>query len=312
MKDGRIPGRQAWEARGFWPAHRFLVLRRAAQLGFLALFLSGPILGVWITRGTLASSLTLDVLPLTDPLIVLQSLAAGHWPEATALAGAGIVLAGYLLLGGRSYCAWVCPINPVADFAAWLRRRLGIRKGWTPRRGMRRYLLAAILVVAAATGTIAWELVNPVTTFHRALVYGLATGAASVAVIFLFDLFVARHGWCGSLCPVGAFYGLVGEVTLLRVSAAGRDRCDDCLDCYAVCPEPHVLVPALKGGGGPIVVSGDCTTCGRCIDVCPHSVFRLTHRFDRRTAAVPRAETSNGGPTVIATASPQLIEGDTP
>jgi ferredoxin-type protein NapH len=83
--------------------------------------------------------------------------------------------------------------------------------------------------------------------------------------IFLFDLLVAKHGWCGHLCPVGAFYGQIGKVALLRVAADNRAACDDCMDCFAVCPEPHVISPALRGertGTGPVIASGDCTLCG--------------------------------------------------
>ena len=46
-----------------------------------------------------------------------------------------------------------------------------------------------------------------------------------------------------------------------------------------VCPEPQVITPALKGSGTPVITSGDCTNCGRCIDVCPDDVFRFSHRF---------------------------------
>jgi ferredoxin-type protein NapH len=285
------PGRDAAARHGWWTAHRFLLLRRATQLGFLAIFLAGPLLGVWIVKGTYASSLTLEVLPLTDPLIVLQSIVAGHMPETTALTGAATVLAAYLLLGGRTFCSWACPINPVTDLAAYLRRRLDVDKGWgTMGRATRWWVLGFVLAASAATGTIAWELVNPITTLWRAMLYGVGLGAAGVVAIFAFDLVVVRHGWCGHLCPVGAFYGLLGKVTPLRVAAPGRARCNDCLECFTVCPEQHVIAPALRGekiGRGPVIASGDCTVCGRCIDVCPERVFRLTHRFDRRLDAGP-------------------------
>lgn len=280
----RIPGQEAWRRHGWWTAHRYLVLRRAAQLSFLGLFLSGPLFGVWIAKGTLASSLTLGVLPLTDPFVFAQSLVARHWPETTALIGAAIVLVAYLALGGRTYCSWVCPVNPLADAAAWLRRRLGMDKGWVIKRETRWFVLAMVLIVSAVTGTIAWELINPITAIYRAALFGALFGLLPVLAIFLFDLLVARDGWCGHLCPVGAAYGLLGKATLLRVAARGRERCDDCLDCFAVCPENHVIAPALRGHGGasPVILSGDCTACARCIDVCPEGVFNLTHRFDGR------------------------------
>ena len=276
-----VPRTVVDERRG-WRAYRYLLLRRASQLAVLALFLAGPWFGVWLVEGNLASSLTLEVLPLTDPLLLLQHLATGQLPQAAAFVGAGIVLVFYLLVGGRVFCAWVCPVNIVTDAAAWLRARLGLKGGANISPRFRYWLLGAVLLVAAVTGSIAWELVNPVTLVFRGLVFGMGLAWGVVAAIFLLDLFVSRRAWCGHLCPVGAFYGLLGRASLLRVSASRRESCDDCMDCYAVCPEPQVIRPALKGaaeGAGPIIASGDCTNCARCIDVCPQDVFCFSTRF---------------------------------
>lgn len=285
MASPRNPGRESRDVRGLWASHRWLVLRRCVQLGVLAAFATGPWIGLWIVKGTLASSMTFDVLPLTDPLMLLQGFVAGHRPEVLSLVGAAIVTVFYALFGGRIYCSWVCPVEPVTALAAWIRRRLGIEKGWQPKPALRLWILGGVLVAGAATGTVVWELVNPITGLYRAILFGAYAGFAGIGAIFLFDLLVARHGWCGHLCPVGAFYGLIGAGGMLRISAAGRARCDDCMDCYAVCPEPHVIAPALGGrrtGAAPLILSADCTACGRCADVCPKTVFRFAHRFDAR------------------------------
>lgn len=280
----RSPVHASVPARGWWPAHRFLVLRRLSQSSVLALFLAGPWAGVWIAKGNLSSSLTLVVLPLTDPFLLAQTLAAGHWPAFTAWLGAAIVILFYACVGGRVFCAWVCPLNAVTDSAAWLRRRFKITTGRAPRRGLRQALLAAVLVAAAVTGQAAWESVNPVSLTQRALIFGgsLAWGAA--AAVFLFDLLLAPRGWCGHVCPMGAAYALIGRRSLLRVSARHASRCDDCADCYAVCPEPQVIALHLKGkaGAGPVITEPDCTNCGRCIDACAPGVLAFTHRFDSR------------------------------
>ncbi len=83
---------------------------------------------------------------------------------------------------------------------------------------------------------------------------------------------------------MGAMYALIGHKPLLRVAATNASRCNDCADCYAVCPEPRVIPIALKGKGGasPVITDRACTNCGRCIDVCAPDVFRFTHRFDLR------------------------------
>ena len=69
---------------------------------------------------------------------------------------------------------------------------------------------------------------------------------------------------------------------MVRVSAARRDACTDCGACFNICPEPHVIVPALKGQGSPLILSGDCQNCGGCIDSCPVSVFRMSSRAHGR------------------------------
>lgn len=275
-------GAEAVAAKGRWQASKWLVRRRASQVFFLTLFIAGPWFGWWIVKGSLSSSRTLDVLPLTDPYVLLQSLAAGHVAETTALVGALIVLGAYLLVGGRTYCSWVCPVNIVTDAAQWSRRRLGLGLGARLRRDTRYLILAATLLVSFVTGVVAWELVNPVTLLHRGILFGMGIGWLAIAAIFIFDLLVANHGWCGHLCPVGAFYSLPGQVSPLRVTAARRDQCNDCMDCIAVCPEPQVIPPALKGERrqlGPVITSGACTNCGRCIDVCSKDVFEFGTRY---------------------------------
>ena len=72
------PGKEAVLQKGWLAANRWLILRRLTQAGFLMLFLIGPWYGIWIVKGNLASSLTLDILPLSDPFITLQMLFTGH------------------------------------------------------------------------------------------------------------------------------------------------------------------------------------------------------------------------------------------
>ena len=279
------PGAEAVRVKGWFGAHRWLLLRRISQLTVLALFLSGPWFGVWIAKGNLVSSLTLGVLPLTDPYLFVQSLAAGFMPAATALIGAAIVVAFYALFGGRLYCAWVCPVNAVTDAAAWLRRRLGLKSGRVPDANTRYWVLAGSLLAAAATSSLVWEAVNPVSIVQRSLIFGLGGSLSVVFAIFAYDFLVAARGWCGHLCPMGAFYGLLGQKSLLRVTADQRGACNDCMDCFTVCPEPQVIRPALKKAGqdSPLILDRDCTNCGRCIDVCGRNVFHFTHRFDQRS-----------------------------
>ncbi len=278
-----LPGSAVAE-KGWWRAHRYLLLRRFSQLAVLGLFLLGPLAGIWIIKGNLSGSLLLDVVPFTDPFVFLQVLATRHWPETSAIIGAGVVVAVYALLGGRVFCSWVCPVNAVTDGAGWLRRKLNMTGGRAPDASLRYWLIGAVLLACAVTGSAVWEFVNPVSMTQRAIIFGGSVAWGAAAGVFLFDLLVAPRGWCGHVCPVGATYALIGRKSLLRISARHASQCNDCADCYAVCPEPQVILPALKGkgGAGPVITDSACTNCGRCIDVCGPDVFVFTHRFDTR------------------------------
>ncbi len=280
----KIVGHEALVAKGWWKAHQWLVLRRLSQLVIFGAFLLGPLAGVWIVKGNLSSSLTLGVLPLTDPFVLLQVLASRHWPEASALIGAAIVIAFYALVGGRVFCAWVCPVNVVTDAASWTRRRLNISSGRAPHPQLRYWLIGSVLAACAVTGVTVWEWVNPVSLLQRALIFGGTMAWGAALAIFIFDLLIAPRGWCGHVCPVGAMYSVIGKHSLLRVSAAHSSRCNDCADCYAVCPEPQIIPIALKGknGASPVILDEACTNCGRCIDVCGPDVFSYTHRYNSK------------------------------
>jgi ferredoxin-type protein NapH len=286
MKEFRRPGVEAAGSKGWLLANKWLLARRSSQLSILALFLLGPWFGIWIVKGNLSSSLVLEVLPLTDPYILLQSLLAGHAPEATAITGALIVLVFYLLVAGRVYCSWVCPVNIVTDAAHWLRERLGIVGASRISRNTRYWVLGATSLLALLTGSLVWELLNPVSMLHRGLIFGMGLAWSLIAAVFLLDFLVSRRAWCGHLCPMGAFYSLLATRSLLRVRAEYREQCNDCMDCFVVCPEPQVIRPALKGaekGIGPVISSPNCTNCGRCIDVCSKDVFRFGSRFNNRS-----------------------------
>ncbi|MGO2303399.1 MAG: quinol dehydrogenase ferredoxin subunit NapH [Providencia sp.] len=273
-------GREALAKKGWWQSHKWLVLRRISQLLVLVMFLSGPWFGVWILHGNYSSSILLDVVPLTDPLITLESLASGYLPGISALIGAALVFAVYALLGKRFFCSWVCPVNPITDAAAWLRRKFELNQSATIPRNIRYVLLGVILIGSAITGTLLWEWLNPVSLMGRSLIFGFGSGALVLVALFLFDLLVVEHGWCGHICPLGALYGVTGCKGALAVTAERKENCNRCMDCFHVCPEPHVLrLPVLDKQAPALISDMDCITCGRCIDVCAEDVFKITLRW---------------------------------
>ncbi|EPE2695195.1 quinol dehydrogenase ferredoxin subunit NapH [Vibrio alginolyticus] len=269
-------GKEALEKLGWWRAHRFLILRRLCQFTIIALFMAGPTLG--ILTGNLSSSMLLDTVPLSDPLIVLQALATGHVLEFNALLGVVIVVVFYAILAPRAFCAWVCPLNIVTDLAAWLRRKLNIKASYRWSPVIRYWLIPVLMLGSALSGAILWTWLDPVAALHRGLVFGMGAGWVLIALVFVLDLLLVEHGWCGHLCPLGATYGVIGRKSLLRVTAVRREDCTKCMDCFYVCPEPEVLRQPLKEGDRR-VMDQNCISCGRCLDVCPEHVFEFKNRL---------------------------------
>ncbi|EGQ7687776.1 TPA: quinol dehydrogenase ferredoxin subunit NapH [Vibrio parahaemolyticus] len=270
-------GKEAVEKLGWWRAHRFLILRRLCQLTIIALFMAGPTLGV--LTGNLSSSMLFDTVPLSDPLIVLQALATGHIPEFNALLGVVIVVVFYAILAPRAFCAWVCPLNIVTDLAAWLRRKFNIKASYRWSPAIRYWLIPVLMLGSALSGAILWTWLDPVAALHRGLVFGMGAGWVLIALVFVLDLLLVEHGWCGHLCPLGAAYGVIGRKSLLRVTAVRREDCTKCMDCFYVCPEPEVLRQPLKEGDRR-VMDQNCISCGRCLDVCPEHVFEFKNRLN--------------------------------
>jgi len=255
---------------------RFIIYRRIVQMGTLLLFFGSAHWGWTVANepvliGNLSASTLLGSIPLADPFAVLQIFLTQHVLETEVIIGAGIILLIYTLLGGRTWCSWVCPINMVADLSAWLRRRLQIKDRIILSRNVRYTVLALSLILSAITGVAAFEWVSPISMFHRELIFGIGMGLMAVIGVFIFDLLVLRDGWCGHLCPLGAFYALIGKIAPVRI-LFDSPSCTHCGECARVCPEPQVmnLIKATEAG---MIASGECTNCGRCITVCPEETL---------------------------------------
>lgn len=272
-------GKAAIQNLGWWKAHRFLILRRVSQLTIIALFMAGPTWGVF--KGNLSSSTLFDVIPFTDPLLLLQTIAAGHLPEFTAILGALIVVALYAVIAPRAFCAWICPLNIVTDLAAWLRRKLNLKASYSWPKSLRYWLIPVLLIGSAISGSALWVWIDPVSALHRGLIFGMGAGWMLIVLVFLLDLLLVEHGWCGHLCPLGATYGIIGKQSIMRVTATDRNACTKCMDCFNVCPEPQVLREPLKDGDIR-VMDQDCISCGRCIDVCSEKVFEFKTRYSKQ------------------------------
>ncbi len=273
------------DMRGKLAVWRYLILRRISQITILVLFFGTlhwgwSVAGQPVLAGNLSGSELLGIVPMADPFAVLQILLTGVLPKTEILIGALVIVALYGLIAGRAFCAWVCPLNMVTDLASWLRRRSSLKNALQLPRSTRYIVLTAALVLSALTGVAAFEWVSPISMLHRELIYGVGMGWMAVLGVFMLDLFVVKHGWCGHLCPLGAFYALLGRRTAQLTVRLDADSCTHCAECASVCPEPQVLnlKQATQTGA---VKAGECTNCGRCVPLCPEGSLAFTWRWQR-------------------------------
>ena len=248
--------------------YKYLILRRIMQVGILACFIFGA--KVFVV-GDLSSALWFSTIPLSDPYAVLQLLCAGVLVSFGALSssviiGALIAIAFYALFAGRAFCAWVCPVNLITDFAALVRRKLEFKESkFHLPRNTRYVVLGLSLVLSFILATPAFESVSYIGIIQRGIIFGTLSWLMVAFIIFVVDTFLSPKATCSHFCPLGAFYALISGFALLKVRY-DFSKCSKCFNCVGICPEKQVLF--MVGKQSDIVDSGECIRCGRCIEIC--------------------------------------------
>lgn len=227
-----------------------------------------------VIKGTTWSG-TLFGLRLSDPLAVAGQSAAAlelHWPFVlTAL----IPILVTIVLG-RIFCGWICPATFLyelnTNLAAWL-HKAGLPTGRLRFDKRFKYLvLITGLVLSAITGSVLVATIYPPAIIGREVYFAIALGGFGAGSVFfvitlLFDILVARRGFCRYLCPGGALYSLLGRFRLIRIKRDVK-TCNDCAKCNAICE--FGLNPMRDDFGQ------ECNNCTACIAICPTDALLFT------------------------------------
>lgn len=266
------------------PSIRFY--RWLSVIGIHLLFVLSYYYDVQMIEGTLTGSRFLG-FHLIDPFVTIEVFAAYNHIPINLIIGTGTIFVVYLLIGGRSFCSWVCPYTILGEIGEKINRRL-IAKKIIKKRNFDhrvRYIFWAIFIAMTfISGYLVFEIFNVVGILSRAIIYGWSVALLFVFAVFLVEIFFSQRGWCRYVCPIGTTYSFIGWPSATKI--VWDDKCDHCQVCVDVCIVPHVLEITKKnadhkGKSEEAVLSGDCTLCGRCIEVCHQDALRYDTKLKK-------------------------------
>ncbi|WP_331774262.1 NapH/MauN family ferredoxin-type protein [Sulfurospirillum sp. 1612] len=267
-----------------WRGWRWISIILMNLLFFLSFHID-----IQVLEGTLNGSRLLG-FHLIDPFTALEIFVSEHGMHINVIIGSLTLLLFYFFVGGKAYCAWVCPYGLLSEIGEKIHLKLVSKKIIKERKfdpRIRFFFWIVFLLAAFIDGYLVFEVINPIGIISRFITYGWSIALVWVVVILLFEIFFSRRGWCKYICPVGTTYNLVGWVGLTRIKW-DMEKCDHCSACIAVCPEDHVLEfikpkydkdRTAQDKTKEYIKNGDCILCGRCADVCHTDAYNLDFRL---------------------------------
>ena len=281
---------------------KWLVIRRTVQASVIGLFLLFPLTGLAWIQGNIGAANLLG-LSIADPsLFWNRSLRRRRYTFPPSPPRESSSFSTSPSAGGP-YCGYVCPAGFFFEISSSV-RNLVLKAFSRPKRSgwnldlsphIKYFMLIGVLAVSAVTGVMTFEIFSPIGIATRAIANdfiaanpggqnldlfaatGASVGLLVLAGIALFEAVFSKQAWCRLVCPLGAFYSLVGRFSLLRIKVDHED-CALCLNCQADCPAKYVLDRPLAKEQG-FITMGDCTNCGSCIDACPSASLKFALRL---------------------------------
>ena len=176
-----------------------------------------------------------------------------------------------LVLTGKSFCGWICPLGSVQQGLGWVGQRLWPRAYNKVPRWLERILqylkwavLIWVLVQTARSARLVFQDWDPYYNLYHIWTDEIAlSGYIVTGVTLLLSLFIPRP-FSRYACPLGAFNGIFNSFSFIGIKRDDKS-CTDCGRCSKVCPVNIDLCATST------IRSIECTRCLKCVDVCPQN-----------------------------------------
>jgi polyferredoxin len=113
--------------------------------------------------------------------------------------------------------------------------------------------------------------------------YNAFKSAWFIGILFLFILFLNRirpRFWCRTLCPLGAFLGLLGRFSILRLKK-DPEKCTNCSLCLQACQGAASPMPGEEWD------ASECMFCFNCFNACPEDAIAFKLGWPREVSKTP-------------------------
>ena len=177
---------------------------------------------------------------------------------------------GSTILWGRLYCGRVCAFGSLTQLMDQIvpkRLRVEVPRKIEDRAIYIKYgiLVAAVAYYLATREMAFFKYIEPFWMFtgQATLPLWIGLGVLLVATVFV------RNLYCRFLCPVGAFLGLLSNLTVFRIKR--WSECKTCKICEKTCEWGAIR--------GPKIIASECVRCDDCERLymdqqkCPHWII---------------------------------------
>ena len=177
------------------------------------------------------------------------------------------------ILFRRSFCGLICPFGAMQEFLGMpLRKLMGKQIKMPavidrPLRWLKYIILAVTVIFAFVTAGLWMENYDPWVAYAHlntglANVWGLYPIGLILLVVTVVGSIVYDRFLCKYLCPMGAFYGIVGKISPHKVTR-NTDSCTNCGICSKKCPMNIDVATETA------VTNAECIGCQKCVTSCP-------------------------------------------